>query len=311
MSETKPSDPGIVMVSTAVYRLLLWFYPARFRREYGGQMMQVFRDGCLKTFRNSGTSGMLVLWAHTLFDWFKTVIEEQINRRTEMTRQKFIRLSGWGMILATIALTFVFLVASGPILQEWMVRYTGISASVEGFKLYRTIKDNLDSANEWLGFAGLFLFGVGIIGLHLQYGKQVGRFGKTSLLFSMVSGGITVLGIIGFSNTFLEGIFKLGYHELYIFIVDLCFRLYWYGAIAIFVFLTLFGVATLRTKPMSRWNGLPLLSGFGITWTLVGVGPFSLRMGLTLMALVSFLLLGYVLQEDARQDEESLSFQAT
>jgi hypothetical protein len=97
-----PSDPDLVSLSAAVYRVLLAFYPARFKRDFGPHMAQVFRDSCLKTYLQSGPRGMLSLWALTLFDWFKTVIEEQMNRGTEMTRSKFIRLSGWAMILAPV-----------------------------------------------------------------------------------------------------------------------------------------------------------------------------------------------------------------
>ena len=73
-------DPGAVALSTATYRLLLACYPPRFRREFGPHMAQVFRDCCLKTYRQSGTPGMLALWALTLFDWFKTVIEQQLHQ---------------------------------------------------------------------------------------------------------------------------------------------------------------------------------------------------------------------------------------
>lgn len=102
------TDPGMVTLSASAYRLLLLFYPTRFRQEYGLHMAQVFRDCCLRTYRHSGPRGMLSLWALTLFDWFKTVIEEQLHRDTEMTRAKFIRLSGWGLILAAISLLLTF-----------------------------------------------------------------------------------------------------------------------------------------------------------------------------------------------------------
>ncbi|HJW91664.1 MAG TPA: hypothetical protein VJ436_13565 [Anaerolineales bacterium] len=64
------TDPGLVAISVAIYRLLLTFYPTRFRREYGSQMAQVFRDCCLRTYRQSGPPGMFALWAFTLFELF-------------------------------------------------------------------------------------------------------------------------------------------------------------------------------------------------------------------------------------------------
>lgn len=84
------NDPGVVALSLSCYRLLLRFFPARFRREYGHQMAQVFRDCCLHTYLRSGLPGMFGLWVHTLFDWFKILIEEQLDRVTDMTRQKLV-----------------------------------------------------------------------------------------------------------------------------------------------------------------------------------------------------------------------------
>ena len=104
MNNVATSDPQLVTLSAVVYKLLLIFYPTRFRQEYGPHMAQVFRDSCLKTYCQSGMSGFVLLWALTLFDWFKTVIEEQTQRGTEMTRTKFIRLSGWALMLAAIFL---------------------------------------------------------------------------------------------------------------------------------------------------------------------------------------------------------------
>jgi hypothetical protein len=68
MFKPSSSDPALVTFSALTYRLLLMFYPTRFRREYGPHMAQVFRDCCLKTYRQYGPPGMLSLWALTLFD---------------------------------------------------------------------------------------------------------------------------------------------------------------------------------------------------------------------------------------------------
>jgi hypothetical protein len=39
------------------------------------------------------------------FRWFKTVIEEQLDRETNMTRDRLMSLSGWGLILGPLALS--------------------------------------------------------------------------------------------------------------------------------------------------------------------------------------------------------------
>jgi hypothetical protein len=59
-------------ISPRVYTLLLLAYPATFRREYGAQMGQVFRDSCRDQKRKGGNIGLLQLWLQTLLDLFKT-----------------------------------------------------------------------------------------------------------------------------------------------------------------------------------------------------------------------------------------------
>jgi len=301
MFKITTTDPGLVSLSTNTYRLLLTFYPNRFRREYGSHMAQVFRDCCLHTYRQSGPPGMLALWALTLFDWFKTVIEEQFNRGTEMTQSKFIRLSGWGMILGAITLTFGFL-ADASTVRTWMYRLLGTPDTSEGFQVYRTVSDNLGG---WLGFAGLLLLVAGIAGLRLRYGKLAGRFGHTSLLLSIVSGGIAVIALLG---AYLEW--------------DGAWYIMLYGMAGLFAFLALFGVAALRAKPMPRWNGLPVLAGIGFPlFTVIALvyrvvsgnsleAPGWFQNMILLITFAGLILLGYVLQGDAPQDEDIHPLQA-
>ena len=70
-------DPLLVRLSISCYRLLLGFFPARFRCEYSPHMVQIFRDSCLTTYRRTGSPGLVPLWAYTFFDWFKIMIEER------------------------------------------------------------------------------------------------------------------------------------------------------------------------------------------------------------------------------------------
>jgi len=67
-------------LSTAlrIYRLLLTAYPGEFRRQYGPQMTQVFRDRCVEEQRR-GVTGLLRLWMHTLSDWAATVPAEHLD----------------------------------------------------------------------------------------------------------------------------------------------------------------------------------------------------------------------------------------
>lgn len=107
--------------------------------------------------------------ALTLFDWFKTVIEEQLNRGTEMTHSKFIRLSGWGMVLAAISLLLTFLdVGTMPFL-----------------------------------FA-ILLITLGLLGLRARYGEQAGNTAKIALGAGVLGGAAGVISnilmTIGYEN---------------------------------------------------------------------------------------------------------------
>ena len=57
-----------VRLSVRLYRGLLIAYPAAFRRTYGPDMAQVFRDCCRDSTRRVGGAGLLALWSHTLGD---------------------------------------------------------------------------------------------------------------------------------------------------------------------------------------------------------------------------------------------------
>lgn len=59
-----------------VYRLLLYLYPAEYRRAYGVLMAQAFDDLCADTLRRNGTLGLFGLWLHVLADLLTTVVVE-------------------------------------------------------------------------------------------------------------------------------------------------------------------------------------------------------------------------------------------
>jgi hypothetical protein len=290
-------DPAVVNFSTAFYHLLLIFYPTRFRREYGPHMAQVFRDCCLKTYQKSGLSGMLTLWALTFFDWFKTMIEEQGNRETEMTRAKFIRLSGWGMMLGAVSMALSIL--SDPItIRAGLSRLLGYPRTLAEYNTYRTFSEEVGG---WLILlAGLLLI-KGIAGLRLLYGKPAGALGNYSLLASMAGCGMLFLA------------------TLFSFLVE--WDGWWgvmiLGMIFLFGGLAVFGIAALQTKPMPRGNGLPLLAGFWFpVFFLVSLGidlvtsgeswwdlPGFVFNGMTLITMIGLVLLGYLLQANTQKHE--------
>ena len=67
-------------ISPRVYRILLFAYPAQFRREYGLQMAQVFRDSWRYQRRQETKFGLLRLWLETLLDLIQTVPHEHLHK---------------------------------------------------------------------------------------------------------------------------------------------------------------------------------------------------------------------------------------
>ena len=290
MSKPLPSDPFLVSLSASMYRVLLAFYPARFKRDYGSHMAQVFRDICLKTYRQSGLWGIFSLWTLTLLDWFKTVIEEQMNRGTEMTRTKFIRLSGWAMVLAAVILLLSFLPEADQIL-DGLYQTFGQPTTAAQHELFQSITAGMRSL---LFPAAILFITLGLFGLYIRYGVQTGNNAKMSLGMG-IAGGVVSLAISAGIIMGIQNVRPLMN-------ISMAFM---------FAGLFVFGLAALRSRPMPRGNGLPALAGFWWPFLVIQayVYPqFIQRLGpqvpiwfsFTIFSLMSIGLatLGYVLQAD-------------
>ena len=59
--DTQLEDNPSITRSVKFYRFLLVLYPAVFRQEYSGQMLQLFQDCCLQAYRQSGSVGIVRL----------------------------------------------------------------------------------------------------------------------------------------------------------------------------------------------------------------------------------------------------------
>jgi hypothetical protein len=226
-------DVPMIVFSVKFYEWLLVAYPARFRKEYGSQMVEVFRDCCLRAFRQGGMNGMTSLWAVTLLDLIRSLITEYLHKETSMTRPKFIRLSGWALMTGAAAflpfLIMVMLVATryNPIPLGWYV---------------------LELMADFGLLYGSILLPIGMLGLRARYGREVGELGKGILLAGALGGG-TLFSIMLFGMKYVP-------EDLYlfaeIFVIGLCLQ---------FLGLLLFGALALVRKPLPRGNSLPLTAG--------------------------------------------------
>jgi hypothetical protein len=149
----------------------------------------------------------------------------------------------------------------------------------------------------------MMLLVIGILGLRNRYGEQVGGFGKNILLIGAILGSLTsLIGLVGA-------------------LVDPYWILIPAGPAVLFICLSLFGVAVLYTRPLSRWNALPLLAG---VWYPILFFPEFLSIlngnwipgdythtitmtstGLIILGCIALCMLGYTLQADASQNTAS------
>jgi len=281
----KPVDHPLIILSVKTYKVLLAAYPAKFRNEYGPHMSQVFRDCCLRAFRQNGTIGMLVLWALTLFDLLRSLIEEYLQKEAFITKTKFIHLSGWSLMLG--AVTFFVSTLSALVESNFYDPYMRLNV----FVFYNT---GLVLA-LWIG---TILLAVGGLGLRARYGEQVGSSGKSFLLIGAFAGPI--IGLLGVIGAVAKVIM---WAEL----------LLYTGNMVLLACLTIFGISVLRTKPLPRWNGLPFIAGLWFPVLLPSImianangAPGSLILNIAKVTLVlqsiALFMLGYVLQANLSEE---------
>ena len=98
-------------VSERVYRALLAAYPREFRREYGPQMRQVFRDLCREEQRKNQKTGLGRLWIRTALDLATTAIVARISGLGRPYSKEVgvndYKLAGLGFALLLAPLFFV------------------------------------------------------------------------------------------------------------------------------------------------------------------------------------------------------------
>jgi hypothetical protein len=209
---------------------------------------------------------------------------EYLQKETFMTKTKFIRLSGWSLMLG--AVTFFVSTLSALVESNFYDSYMRLNA----FVFYNT---GLVLA-LWLG---TILLAMGGLGLRTRYGEQVGISEKSFLMIGAIAGPtIGLLGVIG-------AIAKV--------LIWAEFLLY-SGNMVLLACLTIFGISVLRTKPLPRWNSLPFIAGFWFPVLLPSLlildangvpGNLLLNVakGTLILQAIALLMLGYVLQADVAQ----------
>ena len=113
MSASTRATPRTVRFSVWLYRGLLIAYPLAFRRRYGAQMVQLFRDCCREATATDGSVGLLRYWLIACGDLIVSALAERRQEGLHMTRMRWIRLGslsaiisgGISAVLVTLGLT--------------------------------------------------------------------------------------------------------------------------------------------------------------------------------------------------------------
>jgi signal peptidase I len=100
-----------------LYSMMLYAYPGDFRRAYGGDMRQHFRDRCRDLARRPGGPRILPFAAHVVADWVRTAAQEQAAalRSASPSPVKASLVTEWaGTIL-------IYLFATTTLVQAYVV----------------------------------------------------------------------------------------------------------------------------------------------------------------------------------------------
>ena len=322
--------------SVALYRGLLVFYPPAFRRAYGAQLAQTFRDQCRLAACEHGLPGLFGCWMSTLTDLASNALAERLTEGYTMSRATFIRLAG-GLTLVSIVLLIPILFSThtspfttggvafsvyGPCTASstrfCLQTFTsgGVAYTASGKTLIYMVFLTPTFNSTFPLVAKLLTaccFAVGLLGVTLAQRSWPGR----------LSGGLELLGQVGtilFTFVFGGSSFDV-LHALPIYNLTLL-RL-WGVLLPIFSLalglgLVICGLVTFKEGALGGWKGALLLLGLwlgignaglwwlqqtnpvlyfegtGFVWDAWGTPFFWISLGLTLYALITYALWGWL-----------------
>ena len=239
-----------LLISVRVYCALLVVYPKTFREHYEIQMVQVFRDSLRYEYHRNRMPGVIDLWLHTFVDLFVTALMERIMERSQYMFSPKVIL--WGGVAGVFSGMF------------WMMM--GLAPSSGGVAIVLALV-------------------LGLGGLAALYSRQAGQGGKLGLAgFALgIIGTVLVLAVLWWSSTIFSGPTYAIIHlriERQPVLAGRAVLMGSLGLVTLGIGLALLGLASLRSKTLHRWRGLPLGLGLlntiqGITSVLLAYEPLS------------------------------------
>lgn len=229
------SPAKLLTLSNRVYCLLLYLYPTPFRREFGRDMAQVFRDDTQQTLQECGLIGFLSLWLTIVIDLNKTAIAEHLWEVLHKPQYKYVRWSG---VAATIG---------GVVwLMPWFLPWTGWLGEIS------------ETDQLWMSLPGLILVAVGLAGLHLRLRASGSRmsapaFGLALIGLILVISPVVVALVIGPAGT--GGPFLL--------VIA--------GVICLVLGLVIMGAITLSRQALGALSFVPLVLAGGYVASLISI----------------------------------------
>jgi len=246
------SSAKLLALSNRVYYLLLYLYPARFRREYGYDMAQVFRDDVRGTLQEGGSLAVLDLWILALVDLVKTAVAEHFREIFHMPIEKLTRWSGpagaiGGLLYAMGVALIIYGVA--PYIISLLVTVPLLGLGL--FGLYKCLPTTVGRLNTFaftVSVIGLLMYNIGAAIMAWLEGLENNWAIVMFFGFGLWIMGFAGMGIIAIAK---QALGRLSFTPLLVPVA--------------YIGLVLFGKDP--TSPI----GITLLTTYAASWILLGV----------------------------------------